>query len=172
MGRRILYTKNQFNTSKEFPEKTTSSTILIPIHYMPFYQFKLKNFNNSPKEYLSFLLNRYDFLIRNGIIPRNSKIETTYQDEGLELQRVDFIPDANDWAHLKCLKTFLNRSMSWIFVYLLYLNSLEIKDILPRKLADFVVPKISNFRIVVKVILSRKKPFYGRILQCTKDKGG
>lgn len=172
MRGRIFYPKNQTNTWKEFPEKTTNSTLLIPARHMELYHLKLKEFQNNPREYLSYLLKSYSFLIRNGIIPKNSKLETAYQEEGLELQRIDFVPRGDDWAEMKCLRTFLNRSMTWIFVHLLLLDSLEIAKLIPKKLANFVVPRISKFRVVVNVILSRKLPIYTRILRHTRDKAG
>ncbi len=172
MRGRIFYPPNQINTWKEFPEKNTSSTLLIPACHMELYHLKIKAFRNKPNEYLSYLLKSYSFLIRNGMIPKNSKLETAYQEEGLKLQRVDFIPNGDDWAEMKCLKSFLNRSMTWIFVHLLLLDSLEIAKLLPERLSDFVVPKISKFRVVVKIILSRKASLYTRILQYTRDKAG
>ncbi|HRG45679.1 MAG TPA: DUF1564 family protein [Leptospiraceae bacterium] len=172
MRGRIFYPKDQINECKEFPAKTTSSTLLIPARNMELYLTRLEDFENSPTDYLTYLLKSYGFWIRNGILAKNSKLETAYQEEGLDLQRVDFVPKGEDWAELKCLRIFLNRSMTWIFVQLLLLDSLEIAKHLPEKLADFGVPKISQFRVMVKVILSRKLPLYTRILRHTRDKAG
>jgi hypothetical protein len=172
MRRRIFYPKDQINACRDFPEKTTSSTLLIPAHSMDLYRARLNNFNNNPTDYLTYLLKSYGFLIRNGILEKNSKLETAYQEDGLNLQRVDFVPKGDDWAELKCLRVFLNRSMTWIFVQLLRLDSLEITKHLPEKLANFVVPKISQFRVVVKIILPRKMQVYNRILRHTRDKAG
>lgn len=172
MRGRIFYPKDQVNKCKEFPAKSTSSTLLIPARNIEMYLARLEDFENNPTNYLTYLLKSYGFLIRNGILAKNAKLETAYQEEGLNLQRVDFVPKGEDWAELKCLRTFLNRSMTWIFVQLLLLDSLEIAKHLPERLADFVVPKMSQFRVMVKVILSRKLPLYTRILRYTRDKAG
>jgi hypothetical protein len=146
MRTKTFLPKERVNDWKEYPEKSTRSTLLIPDRYMRLFHKRLKANKHNPTEYLSYLLESYRLLIRNGEIPVYGKLETGYQEEGLKLQRVDFIPRGEDWAEMKCLKAFLNRSMTWIFVYLLVLDSLEIKKNLPEKFVDFVVPKINKVR--------------------------
>jgi len=170
MRGRIFYPKDQINECKEFPAKTTSSTLLIPARNMELYLTRLEDFENSPTDYLTYLLKSYGFWIRNGILAKNAKLETAYQEEGLKLQRVDFIPKGEDWAEMKCLKAFLNRSMTWIFVYLLVLDSLDIKKNLPEKFVDFVVPKKAHLRLMVIILFSRKRKLYRRILRHTRDR--
>ncbi|HRG46693.1 MAG TPA: DUF1564 family protein [Leptospiraceae bacterium] len=162
--------KERVNDWKEYPEKSTRSTLLIPACYMKLFHKRLKANKHNPTEYLSYLLESYRILIRNGEIPVYGKLETGYQEEGLKLQRVDFIPKGEDWAEMKCLKAFLNRSMTWIFVYLLVLDSLDIKKNLPEKFVDFVVPKKAHLRLMVIILFSRKRKLYRRILRHTRDR--
>jgi hypothetical protein len=139
---------------------------------MELFRSKLKTNRYKPSEYLTYLLNSYRVLIRNGEIPIHAKLETGYQEEGQNLQRVDFIPNGADWAEMKCLKAFLNKSMTWIFVYLLVLDSLEIEKYLPDKFVSFVVPKISKLCLMVIIRFSRKKLSYRRVLRHARDKAG
>jgi hypothetical protein len=62
--------------------------------------------------------------------------------------------------------------MTSIFVYLLVLDSLEIKKNLPEKFVDFVVPKLASMRIMVVILFSRKRKIYRRIMRHTRDKSG
>lgn len=164
--------KERVNNWTEYPEKTTRSTLLIPACYMKLFYKRLKANKHNPRMYLSYLLENYRLLIKNREIPSYEKLETGYQEDGLKLQRVDFIPRGEDWAEMKCLKAFLNRSMTWIFVYLLVLDSLEIKKNLPEKFVDFVVPKLASMRIMVIILFSRKRKIYRRIMRHTRDKSG
>jgi len=172
MRTKTTFPPPQANKWDTIPEKTSSSTLLIPACYIEFYLEKVKVFQNKPAEYLSYLLRSYRFFIRNGVIPRHSKLEVGYQEKGLELKRVDFIPFGDDWAELKSLKAFFNKSMTWIFVYLLVIDSLNISQNLPETLASFVVPKISKVRLMVKVIFSRKRHLYLRVIYFTRDQSG
>lgn len=139
---------------------------------MEFFRKKLDENKVNVAGYLSILLKRYRFLVRNGAIPKHEFLKTGYQEKLQNLQRVDFVPVAEDWAELKCLRTFFNRSMTWIFVFLLELDSLELYKNLPEKCASFVVPILSKFRLEVQAILSRKRHLYIRILHMTRDRAG
>lgn len=165
------FTNNrQENKCRDLNEVCTRSTFLIPEMYMEIFERKMEKFEGNLRAYLSYLLNRYRFLVKNGFIPKHEFLKTKYQEKRLNLQRVDFVPVAEDWAELKCLRAFFNRSMTWIFVFLLLLDDLDLAENLPKKVADFVVPKISHFREEVRAILSRKRFLYLRILQMTRDR--
>jgi hypothetical protein len=62
--------------------------------------------------------------------------------------------------------------MTLIFVSLLLLDSLDLGEKLPEKFVEFVLPKISNLRLMANVLLSRKKRVFERILQMTRDRAG
>lgn len=158
------------NPCKDLDQPCTSSTLLIPERYMELFLDKLEENNLNVAGYLSLLLKRYRFFVRNGIIPKHEFLKTKYQERLQNLQRVDFVPIAEDWAELKCLRAFFNRSMTWIFVYLLKLDSLELYKNLPKKYEDFVFPILANIRLEVKAILSRKNVFYERFLRMTRDR--
>ncbi len=166
---RIWIEKKQYNKCR-IGNVVSNSTFLIPEIHMKLFRERLKNHKGDLNSYLSFLLNRYRFLVKNGFLPKHEDLKTGYQDKNQKLKRVDFVPLAEDWAELKCLRAFLNRSMNWIFVALLLLDSLDLDKNLPKNLANFVVPKISNLRTEVKAIFSRKQLVYERILQMTRDR--
>ena len=88
---------------------------------MKLFYKRLKANKHNPRMYL-LLARKLSSPYKNREIPSYEKLETGYQEDGLKLQRVDFIPLGEDWAEMKCLKAFLNRSMTWIFVYLLVLD--------------------------------------------------
>lgn len=164
--------KNQLNPCKDLVSSCSNSTLLIPERHMELFRKKLDENKVNVAGYLSILLKRYRFLVRNGVIPKYEFLKTGYQEKLQNLQRVDFVPVAEDWAELKCLRAFFNRSMTWIFVFLLGLDSLELYKNLPEKCASFVVPILSKVRLEVKAILSRKRHLYLRILLMTRDRAG
>lgn len=164
--------KNQMNPCRDLNEPCTHSTLLIPERYMELFLNKLEENNLNVTGYLSLLLRRYRFFVRNGVIPKHEFLKTKYQEKLQNLKRIDFVPIAEDWAELKCLRAFFNRSMTWIFVYLLKLDSLELYKKLPKKYVDFVLPILANFRIEVKAMLSRKRVVYDRFLRMTRDRAG
>jgi len=167
---RTFIDKKQDNKCNKLQEPCSNSTLLIPKSYMKLFYKGRQSHGDKTGEYLSHLLNRYRFLIKNGFIPKHEYLKTGYQEKGLDLQRVDFAPNPEDWAEMKCLKAFFNRSMTWIFVFLLVLDSLDLEKQLPGQLASFVVPKLSSLRLEVRIIFSRKKVLYDKILQMTRDK--
>ena len=164
--------KKQFNPCRDFYEIPTRSTLLIPSAHVSIFLEKVEEHGGSVCVYLAYLLRRYKFLIQNGGLERHPYLKTGYQKKYQNLKRVDFIPVAEDWAELKCLRAFLNRSMTWIFVSLLLLDSLDLEKKLPEKLVEFVLPKISNVRLMVSILLSRKREVYIRGLQMTRDRAG
>ncbi len=169
---RIFIEKKQSNPCKNLGEPCSNSTLLIPEVHLVLFQKKLEEYNFNTTAYLSYLLRRYRLLVRNGYLHKHEFLKTGYQEKYQNLKRFDFTPNAKDWAELKCLRAFLNRSMTWIFVSLLLLDSLDLEKNLPKKLAEFVVPKTSPVRLMVNVTLSRKKFLYDRMLCMTRDRAG
>jgi hypothetical protein len=169
---RTFIVNQQYNLCKNLTDPTSASTLLIPLRYMELFQNRLKEHEGNLRFYLNHLLSKYRFLIQNGLLPVHESLKTCYQEKNQSLQRIDFLPMPEDWAELKCLRVFLNRSISWIFVFLLKLDFLDLENHLPNKLAGFVVPKVSRLRLGVESILSRKKLYYNRILRMTRDRAG
>ncbi|MBP7282780.1 MAG: DUF1564 family protein [Leptospiraceae bacterium] len=169
---RVFTNNNQTNYCKNLNEPCSTSRFLIPEIHMELLEEKLTKHDNSLTNYLSYLLNRYRFFVKNGLIPKHEYLKTSYQEKDLNLKKVDFVPKAEDWAELKCLRSFFNRSMTSIFVFLLLLDALDLHLNLPKNLADFVVPKISHFRQEVRIQFSRKKFLYSKIFRMTRDKAG
>ncbi|MBK9503475.1 MAG: DUF1564 family protein [Leptospiraceae bacterium] len=169
---RTFIEKKQFNSCKDLNEPSTRSSLLIPARHMSFFLEKVESHGGSVALYLSHLLRRYRFLIQNGCLEKHPFVKTGYQQKQQGLRRVDFVPLAVDWAELKCLRAFLNRSMTWIFVSLLLIDSLDLDKNLPEKYLEFVVPKKSYVRLMVNATLSRKRAYYDRFLQMTRDRTG
>ncbi len=107
--------KKQLNPCKDLAEPCSNSTLLIPERHMDLFRKKLDENRVNVAGYLSILLKRYRFLVRNGVIPKYEFLKTGYQEKLQNLQRVDFVPVAEDWAELKCLRAFFNRNTTYIF---------------------------------------------------------
>ena len=161
---RTFIEKKQFNSCKDLNEPSTRSSLLIPARNMSLFLEKVESHGGSVALYLSHLLRRYRFLIQNGCLEKHPFVKTGYQQKQQGLRRVDF--------ELKCLRAFLNRSMTWIFVSLLLIDSLDLDKNLPEKYLEFVVPKKSYVRLMVNATLSRKRAYYDRFLQMTRDRTG
>lgn len=169
---KTLLERKLFNPCIDLNEPSTRSTLLIPSEHIELFIEKVSKNGGCVSLYLSYLLRRYRMMIRNGWLDRHPFLKTGYQKKYQRLRRIDFIPVADDWAELKCLRVFLNRSMTWIFVSLLLLDSLDLVEKLPEKFVEFVLPKISNVRLMANVLFSRKRRVFERFLQMTRDRAG
>jgi len=167
---RVFTNNYQKSNCQNLMEPCSTSRFLIPEVHMELLQKKLSQHDYSLANYLGYLLNRYRFFVKNGIIPKHEYLKTSYQKKDLNLKKIDFLPRAEDWAELKCLRSFFNRSMTSIFVFLLLLDELDLPVNLPKNLTNFVVPKISQFRQEVKIQFSRKQLIYSKILKMTRDR--
>ena len=167
---KIFYTPTFYNKCKNLNEDQYSSTLLIPKNLIGFWNTKTGGGEHSLRDYLHLLLKKYRFLIYNGILHKNENLMTEIQKNDLNLQKVAIRPYPKDWAELKQLKAFFNKSICLIVVFLIMLDSLGVAETLPEQLANFGIPTLSKFRLCTKVFLSRKNSVFGREMQYRRDK--
>lgn len=111
-------------------EKPTYSTLLISGDYLKKYAF-LRSLNGKQwARYLHYLLS--DPLIGEKMkLLKSNRSKKQYQSAGLNLERVNFVPNPEDWAHLSILSNASGFSRCYVFVYLM-LFDLRIY-VLPKK---------------------------------------
>ena len=166
---KIFYTPTFFNTCNNLAEPQRNSTLLIPADLFDFWNQKSGCNNVNSRDYLHLLLKKYRFLVYNGLLEKSENLMTNYQVEGLGLQKVAIRPYPEDWAELKQLKAFFNKSICLIVVFLVMLDSLGVAESIPDQLARFGVPIESHFRLCTKTFLTRKKFSYRREMQYRRD---
>lgn len=117
-----------FQKSKSFPisnlrdlDKSTS-TLLIPEYLLTDFQRKMAEYGNSLPIYFLHLLRRFRVFSLSGMIPPPRKIKTEYQDEGLNLHKVNFRVSNAAWIELGELSIAFGKSRCALFVYLLELD--------------------------------------------------
>lgn len=167
---RTFYTPTFQNKCKNLNEDQYSSTLLIPKDLIDFWNLKTVGGKSSCRDYLHLLLKKYRFLIYNGILEKSETLMTKYQEKDLNLQKVAIRPYPEDWAELKQLKAFLNKSICLISVFLVMLDSLGVAESIPEQLSNFVIPTKSKFRVYTRSFLSRKNSTYHRQMQYRRDK--
>ncbi len=166
---RTFYTPKFHNKCSNLNEEQNSSSLLIPKDLINFWNSKTGN-EDSRRDYLHLLLKKYRFLVYNGILQKNSNLMTEIQEKDLNLQKVAIRPFPEDWAELKQLKAFFNKSICLIVVFLIMLDSLGIAEVLPENLANFGIPTLSIFRLYTRTFLSRKNLSYDREMQYRRDR--
>jgi len=167
---KVFYTPTFYNKCQNLTEPQNSSSLLIPLHLMNFWNEKTDDDEDSRRDYLHLLLQKYRFLIYNGILDKCENLMTEFQEKDQCLQKVAIRPYPEDWAELKQLKAFFNKSMCYIVVFLVQLDFLGLAEALPESLASFGIPTKSYFRLYTKAIFSRKNFFYDREMQYRRDK--
>ena len=89
------------------------------------------------------------------MIPPPRKIKTEYQNEGLDLKRVNFRVNNADWIELGELALVFGKSRCWMFTYLLELDILGVWDILSKFGLNIAVPTSTKLRLRVSLSLKR-----------------
>ncbi|HMV41576.1 MAG TPA: hypothetical protein PKD50_03515, partial [Leptospiraceae bacterium] len=64
---------------KDFIYSEFSSTLLLPDRYSEIFYAKCK-YHGGVREYISYLLSRYQLFIANGLVPGYSNVTTKYQE--------------------------------------------------------------------------------------------
>ena len=157
-----------FRNSKAFvinqldEQEITVSTLLIPEHLLEdFLRAKQKHKENLTI-YLRKLLRRYRSLTHSGMIPVPTKVKTEYQEEGLNLQRLNFRPMNSDWIELGELALAFGKSRCWVFVYLLKLDLLGLWRVLVRARLEKIVPTIPSLELTSFWTLQRVRQNFAR----------
>ncbi len=167
---KTFYTPTFYNKCRTLSEEQHNSSLLIPADLLAFWNAKTDNDESSRRDYLHLLLKKYRFLLYNGILIKSESLVTKYQHKDQGLSKVAIRPYPEDWAELKQLKTFFNKSICMIAVFLVMLDFLGVAESIPELLGKFGVPIKSHFRLYTKVDLSRKNSIYEREMQYRRDK--
>ena len=133
----------------------TISTVLVPAHLVEDLKQKTREHGNSLVVYLRNLLWMYRTFTHSGMIPPPRKIKTEYQNEGLDLKRVNFRVNNADWIELGELALVFGKSRCWMFTYLLELDILGVWDILSKFGLNIAVPTSTELRLRVSLSLKR-----------------
>ncbi|HMV43608.1 MAG TPA: DUF1564 family protein [Leptospiraceae bacterium] len=160
---KLAFPRNDFNLS-EF-----SSTILIPERYLELFFSKAKK-HTGVRNYIAYLLSKYQLFIANGLIPGCSNITTKYQDKGQNLQKVSFRPKPEDWAELKLYRVSFGMSISAFLVYLLIADSVDLVESLSDYLGGVGISIPPHFDLCAKVYLTQKRTNYTIFFQYRKER--
>ncbi len=166
---RTFYTPIFYNECNNLTGEQHNSSLLIPAHLFEFWKEKTSDAEDSRRDYIHLLLRKYRFLLYNGMLEKSEALMTKYQEKDQLLRKVAIRPFPQDWAELKQLKAFFNKSICLIVSFLVMLDSLGVAESIPEHLASFGVPMQSHFRLYTRAILSRKNSFYNREMQYRRD---
>jgi hypothetical protein len=164
MSRKIIFDNKQNYKIDEMESVATSSTLLIPEEYFDELNGKIED-HGSLKEYLSYLLDKYELFLNTKIIPESKQLKTEYQANHQNLQRKDFRPDPKDWHLLKLYRVGLNYSISALFVFLLRLDLAGLGRIVKSFLENVGAPFPSPIFRHGGISINAKKSQYSRIYQ-------
>ena len=164
MNRKFIFDNRQNTEIDEIESVETSSTLLIPEEYLLELNEKIED-HGSLKNYVSYLLNKYELFLNTKILPESNQLKTEYQAKNQNLQRKDFRPEPKDWHLLKLYRVGLNYSISALFVYLLRLDLAGlgriVKSFLENVGAPFPLPVFQHGGISINT----KKSLFCRIFQ-------
>ena len=147
--------KKSFHFDRVRLSDKTISTLLVPSHLLPDLKQKTKEHGNSLVIYLRNLLWMCRTLTHSGMIPPPIKIKSEYQDEGLDLKRVNFRVGNSDWIELGELALAFGKSRCWLFVFLLKLDLVNMWRTLVEAGLNKIVPMIPNVELKVFQFLDR-----------------
>ncbi|HMV41915.1 MAG TPA: DUF1564 family protein, partial [Leptospiraceae bacterium] len=154
----IMQNKISF-PNKNFNLEDFCSTLLIPERYIKVFVKKV-NQHEGVREYVSYLLAKYQIYIVNGLIPGYSNVTTKYQEKGQNLQRVSFRPDATDWAELKIYRLTFGMSISAFIVYLLIADSVEFEKTVSNIFDIVGILEMAILNLDARVSLSNNRTNY------------
>ena len=164
MNKKFIFQNKQSTEMNESECVATSSTLLIPEIYFEELDEKIEDYG-SLKEYLTYLLDKYELFLNTKIIPESNQLKTEYQANNQNLQRKDFRPEPKDWHLLKLYRVGLNYSISALFVFLLRLDLLGLARIVGSFLETVGAPFPSPVFQYGGISIKAKKPLFGRIFQ-------
>lgn len=159
----IAFQNNKtFRFDRERLSDRTISTVLVPAHLLDDLKKKTKEHGNSLVVYLRNLLWMYRTVTHSGMIHPPRKIKTEYQDEGLDLKRLNFRVGNADWLELGELALAFGKSRCWMFVFLLELDILGLWEILSEFGLSLGDPTKNKLRLRVSLSLRRFLPDFAR----------
>lgn len=145
--------KKTFRFNQLGESEKTISTLLVPAHLLEDLKRKTKENGNSLIIYLRNLLRMYRIVTHSGMILPPKKIKTEYQEEGLDLKRVNFRVGNADWIELGELALAFGKSRCWMFTFLLELDILGFWDILSESGLSNAVPTKNKLQLRVSLSL-------------------
>ena len=158
-----------FRNSKTFvidkldERENTVSTLLIPEYLLKEFYLKNKEHKINFTVYLRKLLRRYRALtFYSDLIPEPKKVKTEYQEEGLNLERVNFRPENADWIELGEIALAFGKSRCWVFVYLLKLDLLGMWRLLVKAKLGKIVPTLPSLELTSFWTLQRFRQNFAR----------
>ena len=158
----IFQNRKTFPIDKLNERDKTISTLLVPDYLCEKLKLKTKENGNSLRVYLRNLLWMYRTITHSGMIQPPRKIKTEYQEEGLNLRRVNFRVGNADWLELGELALVFGKSRCWMFTYLLELDLLGLWEILSESGLNDAVPTKNNLRLRVSCSLRRVSQDFAR----------
>lgn len=164
----ISFSNQKFSFPREnFLSADFSSTLLIPEIYLPIFQSKILQYKGVSR-YISYLLEKYQIYIANGLIPSYSTVTTKYQAKGQNLQKIAFRPNPADWTELKLYRIAFGMSISAFLVYLVIADSIDFAETFSPYLKSVGISNTPKFDLVAKVFLLNKRSDYTIIYQHRK----
>lgn len=144
----VFQNSNEFLLDSIEERNHTVSTLLIPESLMPNFSRLVKKYGKGNLAlYLENLLLLYRTLTHSGLIPKPISVKTEYQKEGKNLCRVGFRPNNADWIELGELVLAFGKSRYWLFVYLLKLDIVGLRNLLVKTGLVFAVPTLPNLEL-------------------------
>jgi len=140
----------------------TVSTLLIPENMLEDFLGEKGKHQDNISIYLRKLLRRYRSLTHSGMIPTPIKVKTEYQEEGLNLKKINFRPMNSDWVELGELGLAFGKSRCWMFIYLLKLDLLGLWRILVKVGFKKIVPTLPNLELKSIWTLQRVQQNFAR----------
>jgi hypothetical protein len=132
-------------TLQEIDNRTsgkTKSTFYVPANLCEFLKYKIRS-HGSLIKYFETILTKFRVINYSGMLPNSSRVKTVYQEAGLELVRFDFEPRNEDWIELGSLAMGLGVSRTWLFVFLLELDSTGFGEICSETLSAHGTPGLA-----------------------------
>lgn len=150
----------RFNNQR-FADKTIS-TVLVPAHLMDGLKQRMKDHGNSLVIYLRNLLLMYRSLTHSGMIHPPRKLKTEYQEDGLDLKRLNFRVNNADWLELGQLALVFGKSRCWVFTFLLELDLLGLWEALSESGLSGAVPTKNKLLLQISLSLRRVSQNFAR----------
>ena len=153
---------NSFKIAELREKDKSTSTLLVPAHLIDGLKLKKSEHGLKISAYLKNLLKLYKIFTHSGMIPPPRKIKTEFQDAGLDLKRISFRPNNDDWLELGELALAFGKSRCYVFTFLLELDLLGVLNTLYESGLDRAVPTKNGLLLKVSCSLRRISEDFAR----------
>lgn len=103
----------------------TKSSLLVPESYLAFFKSRCNEAGSRRSffhQLVRYYSNQSEFFAQKLNISKTPRWKTHYQDQDLDLIKVNFLPEPEDWEDLRHLASAFGVSICFIFVFLLKLE--------------------------------------------------